>query len=157
MKKEIFLVFRLFLFCFFVSMVQVSLVQEFTQLNVNLLFSSLIVFAGIRNTKEVILANLFFIILSTMLLYDASIPWIYALVSITASRLNPEQIPDKFLLCMIYTIFLTPIIEAFNPMTSSYIEKISEGILVNLISMLPLFFLIKFFFHKKIEKVNLPL
>lgn len=157
MKQNIFLGIKVFLFCFFILIVQIALVEEFRFSSVNLVFGSLIVFSSILSTTEVILGSVFFTVFSAMLFYNGDILWVYPIVAIGASKFNPEQIPDKFLLCLIYTILLTPVLEIFNPSSLSYLEKVSEGILVNLVSIIPLFFLVKFIFYKREEKIQLPL
>jgi hypothetical protein len=109
----------------------------------------MIVFASMLGVLENLAASVFFTVFYSMLFHNGDIYWFYPVIAVLASKFNPEQIADKFLICVLYTIFFTALHEIFNPSSLSYFDKIMEGTLVNLITMIPLFLLIKVLFGKE--------
>lgn len=137
--------FKVLFYCFLIVTLQVSIVNELSA-NVNLIFCSILVFASLLSFQENLLASSFFTIFSAMLFYDNSIYWFYLIISFVAYRLNPEQIADKFLICLLYAIFFTPVFEIFNPLNMSYLDKLIQSTLVNTLTVIPLFFIVRLFF-----------
>lgn len=151
MKSRILLALKVFLYCFLVWIIQTSLITDMfmVDVQVNLIFTSLIVFAAYLGFYETILAAVFFTIFISVLLYDQYIYWLYPIGAIAASLLNPNFIPDKFLICILYTIIFTPLFELMSTSSTGYFDRTVEAVLLNLLTMIPVFILVSLLFKKK--------
>lgn len=89
-----------------------------------------------------------------MLLYDKSIFWLYPLFSFIAFKINPKQISDKFLICVLYTIFFTPLYELFSQSSLSYLDRVSESILANIAIVPALYLIVKLTFKKNKTEIQ---
>jgi hypothetical protein len=136
---------KILIFCFVVINLQVSLLSGFAALPFNLAFVSILVIASLLGIYESMLAASILCIGASLLIYDHYIFWLYPLIALIANRINPPQIADKFLICIIYNLGFTPLIELLHPSTN-YTNQILTSILTNLLCAIPLFFVVKFFF-----------
>lgn len=127
-------------------LIQISLVSEIAGFIPNLPFACIIVFASVLSLYETALAGLIFMVLITMFSYNSHVLWIYPLIAILAAKLNPASIDDKFLVCIVYCLLLTPILEIFDPSGSGFIAKTLNTSLGVIFTAIPLFFVVKIFF-----------
>lgn len=136
---------KILIFCFVVINLQTSLLSGFPALPFNLAFVSVLVIASLLSIYETVLAASILCIGSSLLIYDQYIFWLYPLIALIANRINPPQIADKLLICIIYNLGFTPLVELLHPSTN-YTNQILTSILTNLLCAIPLFFIVKFFF-----------
>lgn len=149
MSQKFRLASKVVFYCFWIVIVQTSLITDQFPLQINLVFCSLMIFASLFGFFENLVAGIFFCVFSSMLFYNSDIYWFYPIFSIVASKINPEQIQDKFLVCILYVILITPIYEIFNPLNISYTDRLIENVLINVATMTPLFVITKFFFKER--------
>lgn len=149
MERKTLLTLKILIYCLIIISIQTSFIGQFTSLNINLVFCSLIVFASILGFTENLIAVTLFTTFSAMLFYDGSIYWLYPVLSMIAYKLNPEQIPDKFLICVLYTIVFSALTEIFNPASTGYIDKVMEAVLINTATIVPLYFVTRSLLYKK--------
>lgn len=136
---------KLLVFCFVVINLQTGLLSDFAPLPINLVLSVILVMSSLLSLYESVLAATILCVGSSLLIYDHHIFWVYPIVAVIASRINPPQIADKFLICIIYNLAFTPLIELLHPNTN-YIHQILTATLANLLCSITLFFIVKFFF-----------
>lgn len=136
---------RILIFCLVVINIQISLLSGFVALPFNLVFVSILVLSPLVSAYECVVAATIFCVGSSLLVYDQEIFWLYPVIALTANRINPQQISDKLLICIIYTLLFTPLVELLHPSTN-LTGKILTAILTNLLCTVPLFFIVKFFF-----------
>jgi hypothetical protein len=117
--------------------------------SLNLPFACIIVFSTLLSVYEATLAALIFMSFVFLLSYDSQIIWAYPLIAIISSKFNPEDIEDKFLVSIVFALIFSPIIELFNPHGSDYISKLLYSSLSAVITIIPVFFMTKFFFKHK--------
>ncbi len=91
---------------------------------VNLLFTAILVFASLLGFYETLFMAVIAASLSVALLYHSNYPWLYIVFAVLATKLNPKQIPDKFIVSLLYAIFFTAIYECFNPNSSAYFDRL---------------------------------
>lgn len=135
-------------FCFLIIVLQTSLINSFWGFNINLPFIVVIAFASLLGVYENVIAGLFFCSIISLLSYDNHLPWIYLVLGIIANRLNPENIADKLLICIIFCLILTPLMELFNPNSSRYLYRILSSSLINVVTVIPMYFIVNFVFSK---------
>ena len=150
MRERVWSAAKILLFSLLVWSLQTSLFSSLDLLGtpINLILCSLIVFASYLSLFEVIVASIFFAAFTSMLLYDAQIYWYYPILAIIARFVNPDQISDKFLVAFFYTLFFTTIYEFFNENTLAFYDRLIGGILVNLLTMLVLFIVVRIVFPR---------
>lgn len=150
-KKKILLALKVIAFCLVVSLAQTSLFADtyFADVQIDLVFATLLVFISRLGLFEVIVASLFFAVFTSMLLYDNALYWFYPIVAVLAHKINPDQIADKFLVCILFTIFLTPLYELLNLRDIPYIDRVISGVIVNILLIVPIYVLVKLFFEKR--------
>lgn len=136
---------KVLVFCLVVINLQTALLSSFAALPFNLAFSSILVIASLLGIYESVLAAMILCIGSSLLVYDHHIFWLYPLIALIANRINPPQISDKLLICIIYNLTFTPLIELLHP-NVNYMDRILMAMLTNLLCSIPLFFIVKFFF-----------
>lgn len=134
-------------------LLQVSLVKPIMGLTPNLAFATIIAFASLGSFFETILASLIFATLTTNFSYNSQILWVYVLIALIAVKFNPDNIADKFIVCLGYSLLLTPMLEIFNPMHTDFLERITSAELSNLVSSALMFFVVKLFFSTN-KKAN---
>lgn len=128
--------------------VQTALVDSFFGLQLNLPYVVIISFASLLGLYESVIASLLFCSMISLLSYDSHVAWIYLVIAIVANKLNPENIADKLLVCIIYCLLFTPIMEMFNPNSSSYLYRVFSSSLINVILVIPMYFLVNMIFSK---------
>ncbi len=136
---------KVLIFCLVVVNLQIALLSSFVALPFNLSFVCILVMAPLLGIYEIMIAATILCISSSLLVYDHHIFWLYPLIALIANKINPPQIADKLLICIIYNLFFTPLIELLHPSTN-YSGQILTAILTNLLCSIPLFFIVKFFF-----------
>jgi hypothetical protein len=142
------------IFALLIVAIQVALISQITELPINLVFATIIAFASLLGLFENVLVSGIFCIACTMLVYDSFVFWIYPLLAIITHKVNPTHIADKLLVCIIAVFLLTPIIELFNPSSLSYIQKIVSALLFNLITTIPMYFIVKMIFYKRRQSLS---
>lgn len=136
------------LFAFLIVIVQVAVVSQLTDLPINLAFSAIIAFASLLGLLEISVLTGALVVGSTLLVYNGFIFWIYPVIGIIAQRINPYHIADKLLVSIMGVFVFTPILELFNPSSLNYLQKIISALLFNLITTIPMYFLVKILFYK---------
>ena len=136
---------KVLIFCLVVINLQTALLSSFVALPFNLCFVSILVMAPLLSTYENIVAATILCIGSSLLVYDHHIFWLYPVIALIANKINPPQIADKLLICIIYNLLFTPLI-ALTHLSTNYVGQILTATLTNLICSIPLFFIMKFFF-----------
>ncbi len=135
-------------FCFLIIIIQTAIVDDFFGLQLNLPYITLISFASLLGIFENVVASLFFCSMISLLSYDSHVPWIYLIIAIIANKINPENIADKLIVCIVFCLLFTPILEMFNPNSSSYFYRVLSASLINVVSVIPMYFLVDFLFSK---------
>ncbi len=92
----------------------------------NLLFIAILVFASLLSVQETVVLAILAAAFNSALLYSSSYPWLYLVFGLAAALINPKQIPDKFIVTLLYAIFFTALYEAFNPNSSAYFDRLVE-------------------------------
>lgn len=136
---------KVLIFCLVVINLQTALLSSFVALPFNLGFVTILVMATTLSLYENIIAATILCVVSSLLVYDQHIFWLYPLIAFIAHKINPPQIADKLLICIIYNLLFTPLIELMHPSTN-YVAQILTATLTNLLCSIPLFFIVKFFF-----------
>ncbi len=136
---------KVLIFCLVLINLQTALLSSFVALPFNLSFVSILVMAPLLGLYENLVAATILCVGSSLLVYDHHIFWLYPVIALVANRINPPQIADKLLICIIYNLLFTPLIELTQPSTN-YVGQILTATLTNLICSIPLFFIVKFFF-----------
>lgn len=137
---------KIFVFCLIVINLQIGLVSNFAVLPFNLPFASILVFAAHAGIFQTLICAVFFCLLSSICVYDTYVFWLYPIVAFIAARINPSQIGDKLLVCIVYNLIFTPIVELCYPHNNNYFEAIFRAILSNLLATMVLFFIVKLLF-----------
>ena len=140
---------KIFLFCFLLISLQISTVTEFMGFSFNFPFACIIVFASLLSLYEATLTALIFMIFVSMFSYDSQILWIYPVLAILGTKLNPSNIDDKFLVCIVYVLIFTPLLELFNPSSLGFLARTLNSSLSTIITAIPLFFLVKVLFKRQ--------
>ncbi|MEY3369908.1 MAG: hypothetical protein RLZZ361_578 [Cyanobacteriota bacterium] len=135
-------------FAFLIVVVQVAVVSQLTDLPINLAFCTIIAFASLLGLLEVSVLCGALVVGSTLLVYNGFIFWIYPVIGIIAQRINPYHIADKLLVSIMGVFVFTPILELLNPSSLNYLQKIISALLFNLITTIPMYFLVKILFYK---------
>ncbi len=150
-KERALLALKVVVYCTFVLLLQTALIGDLylTDVQVNLLFSSLIVFASCLSFFETIIAASFITISISMLLYDSQIYWFYPIAGALASWMNPNFVPDKFLIAILYTISFTPLFELMSTSSTPYWDRTMESVLLNVLTVIPLYVIIRLVFVPK--------
>lgn len=148
MKPLVQISLKVFILCTLLVMLQTAIIDDLFGFPVNLAFTTIIALATLTNLFEAVLASLLFISFSAMLSYDGFLPWIYLVIAIFASKFNPSNISDKFLVAIFFTLLLTPVNEIFNPYTSTFLYKVMAASIANVVILFPLYFVIKSFFKE---------
>ncbi len=91
---------------------------------VNLLFTAVLVFASLLGFYETLVLAVLASSFSVALLYHSNYPWLYIVFALIAAWINPKQIPDKFIVTLLYAILFTAIYECFNPNSSAYFDRL---------------------------------
>lgn len=138
---------RIFLFCLIIINLQIALLSNFAALPFNLPFASILVFAASAGIFQTLICAVFFCLFSSLTVYDNYIFWLYPIIALVAARINPPQIGDKLLVCIVYNLVFTPIIELCYPHANNYFDSIFRAVLSNLLATMFLFFIIKILFH----------
>ena len=149
MKPLTKLTLKIFLFCFFLISLQIAVVTEFMGFSLNFPFACIIVFASLLSLYEATLAALIFMIFVSMFSYDSQILWIYPVIAILGTKLNPSNIDDKFLVCIVYALLFTPLLELFSSSSLSLVARTLNSSLSTIITAIPLFFLVKILFKSQ--------
>lgn len=150
MRAKIFLAVKVMLYCLVIWLIQTSLVTDlyFVDVQVNLIFASLLVFASYLGFFETIIAAVSFTMLIALLLYDSQIYWFYPLGAALASAINPHFIPDKFIICVLYTIGFTPLFELMSTSNTPFFDRTVEAVLLNLLTIIPVYMLVSLLFKR---------
>ncbi len=119
---------------------------------VNLLFTAILVFASLLSSYETLVLAVIAAALTAALLYSTTYPWYYLLVALIASVINPKQIPDKFIVTILYAIVFTALVEIFNPNSTAYFDRLVETLPATAFAAIPLYFLVLFLFGDNIPK-----
>lgn len=153
MRQKALLALKVVSYCLFVSLMQTSLISDnyLTDIQVNLIFCSMIVFASMLTLLETMIAAVFFTISISTLLYDGQIYWFYPIAAAFASKLNPDFIPDKFLIAILYTIGFTPLFELMNTSSTAYWDRTMEAVLLNVLTVIPIYIIVKMVFAPRLE------
>ena len=148
MRQRILLAIKVIVYCFFVWLIQTSLITDLylTDVQVNLILVSLIVFASKLSMYEVVIASSFFTIAIASLIYDSQIYWFYPIVAVIAKLINPDFIPDKFLICILYTLTFTPLFELMSTSSTPYLDRTMEAVLLNVATIIPIYIIINLVF-----------
>jgi hypothetical protein len=128
---------------------QLALVQEFMGFSLNLPLACIIAFSTLLSMFEAVLASILFMSFVFLLSYDSQIIWAYPLIAIMASKFNPEDIEDKFLVSIVFALIFSPLLELLNPNSSEYLSRILYSSLSTVVTVIPVFFMTKFFFKHK--------
>lgn len=134
---------RIAIFSLAIVVLQVSVMQLYWGLEFNLISGAIIALASLLGIYETVLASLIFTIATTMLSYDSSVSWIYIIIAIIASKINPSSIADKFLVAIIYCFLFSPLMAFFDPSSKAYLIKLLNYSFTTVITMIPCFFIIK--------------
>ncbi len=126
--------------------------QTIFSLKVNLLFTAILVFASLLGSYETLVLAAFGAVLSSAVLYHQDFPWFYIAVGLVASLINPKQIPDKFIVSILYVICFTALAEIFNPNSSSYFDRLIETIPITAVFAIPMHFIFLYLFHDVLPK-----
>ncbi len=145
---------KLVIFCLLVFNLQVSFLSSLVILPFNLPLVSILVMAPLLGLYENLVAATIFCICSSLIVYDQHIFWLYPVLALLAQKINPPQIADKLLICIIYNLVFTPLIELLH-MTNNYSNQALTATLTNLICSIPMFFIIKFFFSNNSKSLYL--
>ncbi len=121
------------------------LIQIIFAPKVNLLLALILVFASLTTLSETLLLSVFAAALTSALLYQEHYPWVYIGVGLLASLLNPKQIPDKFILTLLYAIIFTALTEILNPNSSSYFDRLILSVPLATLAVIPLYFILLYF------------
>lgn len=140
---------QIFLFCFLLMSLQIAVVSDFFGFTLNFPFACVIAFTSLLTLYEATLAALIFMIFISMFSYDSQILWIYPVIAIIGTKLNPSNIDDKFLVCIAYVLIFTPLLEIFNSSNVNFISRVLNSSLSTVITVIPLFFLVKLFFKSQ--------
>lgn len=149
MKPLTKLTLKIFLFCFALVSLQIAVVTEFAGFSFNFPFACIIVFASLLTLYEATLAALFFMVFIAMFSYNSQILWIYPIIAILGTKLNPSNIDDKFLVCIVYALLFTPLVELFSSSSLGLVARILNSSLSTIITAIPLFFLVKVLFKAR--------
>lgn len=131
-------------YAFLSFLLQLSVAPDF-----NLLFCSILVFAAALPFVWTMWLALLYVIFSSLFFYDSALLWQYLLVAFVAGYFNPKQVPDKFLIVLLYSILFTAFWEFFNPNSLSYLDNLIESVLLNSAMLVPLYFLLRLLFNKQ--------
>lgn len=137
---------KIFVFCLVVINLQIGLVSNFPALPFNLAFTSILVFATTAGIFQTLICSVWFCLFSSLCVYDGFVFWLYPIIGFVAARINPPQIGDKLLVCIVYNLIFTPIMELCYLHNGSYFDSIFRATIANLLATMILFFVIKIFF-----------
>ena len=119
---------------------------------VNLLLTCVLVFASMLSIYETLALAVLASTLTAALLYHGAYPWYYLVLGLIASLINPKQIPDKFIVTILYAILFTAAVELFNPNSTAYFDRLVESLPVTAFAAIPLYFLVLLLFKDYIPK-----
>jgi hypothetical protein len=148
------IILKVFLFCFAIICLQLSIVQDFLGFSINFPLACIIAFSTMLSMFETVLASVFFMSFVFLLSYDSQLIWAYPVIGIMASKFNPEDIEDKFLVSIVFSLIFGPLLEFFNPNSSGYLNKILYASLSTVIAVIPIYFMIHFFFKQKLKYLS---
>ncbi len=129
---------------------QVAVIKEFTSLNFNLPLVSIIAISSFSNLEISLYCAGLNVVLINLLSYNNSFYWSYLLVALAVNQLNPKNLEDKLLIALFYCVILSPVFELiYTPFRENLINKCITSTLINLASLIPLYFILKIFFFEK--------
>jgi len=139
---------KLVLFCLVLVNLQVAVFCSFDSIPFNLALAFIFVSSSLLPIYQNLVIASILCILSSLLVYDMSIFWIYPLLAFILSKLNPHQIADKLIICIIFNIIFSPILELIYSQGAINFNHILVATLTNLAVSLILFFISKLIFKK---------
>jgi|GEM_PF-3061002 len=128
------------------------LLQIVFAFKVNLLLTAILVFASLLGSYETLILAILALCFSSAFLYNGAYAWHYLLVALVAARINPKQIPDKFIVTILYAIVFTASIEIFNPNSTAYFDRLVETLPLTALAAIVLYFITLFLFRDNIPK-----
>lgn len=150
MKEKVWQFFKATVFVCFVITLQIAVLKEFSTLGFNLPLVSIIAISSFVNLEISIYSASLSIVLINLLSYNNSFYWSYLIVAILVNQLNPKNLEDKFLIALFYCVILSPIFELiYTPLHENLINKCITSTLINLATIIPLYFILKIFFIEK--------
>ncbi len=118
----------------------------------NLLFVAILVFASLLSLQETMVLAILAAAFNSALLYSSAYPWLYLVFGLAAAAINPKQIPDKFIVILLYAIFFTALYESFNPNSTAYFDRLVETLPMTALVAAGMYFLVLFLFKDYIVK-----
>lgn len=118
----------------------------------NLLFIAILVFASLLTARETIVLAILAAAFNAALLYSSSYHWLYLVFALAATTINPKQIPDKFIVTLLYAIFFTALYEAFNPNSSAYFDRLVEILPMTAVVAAAMYFVVLLLFKDYVPK-----
>lgn len=150
MKETIWQIIKLVLCAFLVIALQVAVLKEVTDIAFNLPLVAIIAIASFSNLEMSIYSAAIFIASISLLSYDNVIYWSYLLIAFITNQFNPKNLEDKFLVAAFYCSIFSPILEIiYTPVKEDLINKCITTTLINLASLVPIYFLLKLTLSQK--------
>jgi hypothetical protein len=150
MNETIWQIIKLVLCAFVVIALQVAVLKEVTDIAFNLPLVAIISIASFSNLEMSIYSAAIFIASISLLSYDNVIYWSYLLIAFITNQFNPKNLEDKFLVAAFYCSVFSPILEIiYTPVREDLINKCITTTLINLASLVPVYFLLKLTLSQK--------
>jgi hypothetical protein len=144
MKKVFWQIIKLVLFAFLILTLQIAVLKEISDISFNLPLVAIITIASFSSLEISLYSASIFIAAISLLSYDNTIYWAYLIAAFITNQLNPKNLEDKFLVAAFYCSLFTPIFEIFfTPVKEHLINKCIINTLINLATLIPVYFVLK--------------
>lgn len=133
---------KIFIFCFLVVNLQLSIIPLLSFPSFNFAFAAILASSILLTSLESFVLATLLAAMSSMLVYDNSIFWLYPVIAVIANKINPPQINNKIFVLLVYCFIFTPALEIFNPSKAGYFINASTAIALNLVASLVMYWVI---------------
>lgn len=150
MKDFFWQIIKLALFAFLILTLQISVLKEFTDLAFNLPLVTIIAIASLASLELTLASAAVIVGIISLLSYNSLVYWTFILAALVTNQLNPKNLEDKFLIAAFYCAISTPIFEIiYAPVKEGLINKSIIATLVNLATLIPIYFILKLIIIKE--------
>ena len=150
MKYFIWQTFKLASFAFLILTLQLAVLKELSPLNFNLPLVAIITIASIASLEVSLYSASFFVIAISLLSYNSTFYWTFLVAAFITNQFSPKNLEDKFLIAAFYCAVFTPVFEIlYSPVKEALINKCIFATLINLATLIPIYFILKFVIVEK--------
>lgn len=150
MKEIFWQIIKLVLCAFLILTLQIAVLNFITDINFNLPLVAIIAIASFSSLEFSLYTATIFIAATSMLSYGSNLYWVYLVIAFVTNQFNPKNLEDKFLIAAFYCSLFTPILEIlYTPIKEDLVHKCLTTTLINLASLVPIYFLLKLSLKEK--------